>query len=129
MCTSDDSQDWLVNHGRSIGLGIALKDAADQLMTPEYQPRIKKALVAFTSADRVNYSFLDFFAGMSDLAGSSLLWCVIFINRLCIIRFRCAAVDFVASHTGCAMRSQLALHPTRTFLRCLLRLVRRTCSQ
>jgi hypothetical protein len=56
-CTDvDESRDWTVTHGRSIALSVALKDASSRLLSVDNQPRIKKALVAYCSADRVRNS-------------------------------------------------------------------------
>jgi len=52
----DDSRDWVVTHGRSIALSVGLKDASARILSAQNQPRIKKALVAFCSADRVRIS-------------------------------------------------------------------------
>ena len=53
----DESRDWVYTHGRSIALSVALKEAADRLVTsPSLSPRVKQALVSFTAADRVSFT-------------------------------------------------------------------------
>jgi len=51
----DESRDWTWSHGRSVALSVALKEAADRLVTsPTLAPRVKQALVNFTNNDRVS---------------------------------------------------------------------------
>lgn len=51
---TDDSRDWTLNHGRSIALSTALKDATERILTSDVETqRAKQALVGFIAADRV----------------------------------------------------------------------------
>ena len=56
----DESRDWSWSHGRSVALSVALKEAADRLVTsPTLGPRVKQALVTFTNNDRVSHATVD----------------------------------------------------------------------
>ena len=50
----DAGQDWVVRHGRAVGLSIALKEAAEKLMVDEFKPRVFKAIYKCVEADRVS---------------------------------------------------------------------------
>ncbi len=50
----DAGQDWVVRHGRAVGLSVALKVAADKLTLDEFQPRVMKAIYKCIEADRVS---------------------------------------------------------------------------
>ena len=54
LCSdTDPSVDWVVRHGRSCALSLAVKEAADKLDAPEWKDRVLTALVIYTQADRV----------------------------------------------------------------------------
>lgn len=63
LLDTDPSQDWMLRHGRSVGLGIAIKCAASRLCTSEWEGRVGAAVSAFCSADRLPISM----AGMRAL--------------------------------------------------------------
>lgn len=48
--------DWMVRHGRSMALAIAVKFAPEQLCTPEYSATILDVILSSTTADRVMFS-------------------------------------------------------------------------
>ncbi|TRY60563.1 hypothetical protein DNTS_026976 [Danionella cerebrum] len=45
--------DWMVRHGRSLALAIALKSAADQLCAEEYRSSVLDAVLSAATADRI----------------------------------------------------------------------------
>ena len=53
MTDTDPSCDWMIRHGRSVGLFIALKEAGDNLYADEWRKRVLAAAVTYTKADRV----------------------------------------------------------------------------
>ncbi|KAL3857310.1 hypothetical protein ACJMK2_011991 [Sinanodonta woodiana] len=53
LLSYNPSVDWTVRHGRSIALGVALKEAGDLLCTAQYQDSIKEAVAQLTDADRI----------------------------------------------------------------------------
>lgn len=70
---ADETRDWTVIHGRSIALSTALKDASSRLLSADNLPRIKKALVAFCSADRVSNSSVLWSCSAKPFNGGLLL--------------------------------------------------------
>jgi len=53
LLDADPAEDWVVRHGRAIGLMIFLKEAALESPLDEYNPRIIKAIHSNVSADRI----------------------------------------------------------------------------
>ncbi|XP_051757794.1 eIF-2-alpha kinase activator GCN1 [Ctenopharyngodon idella] len=45
--------DWMVRHGRSLALAIAVKSAPDQLCTDEYSSSVLEAVLSSATADRI----------------------------------------------------------------------------
>uniref|UniRef100_A0A673GGQ1 TOG domain-containing protein n=1 Tax=Sinocyclocheilus rhinocerous TaxID=307959 RepID=A0A673GGQ1_9TELE len=45
--------DWMVRHGRSLALAIAVKSAPDQLCTEEYSSSVLEAVLSSATADRI----------------------------------------------------------------------------
>ncbi|XP_073675995.1 stalled ribosome sensor GCN1 [Garra rufa] len=45
--------DWMVRHGRSLALAIAVKSAPDQLCTEEYSSAVLEAVLSSATADRI----------------------------------------------------------------------------
>jgi len=58
---SSDTVDWTVTHGRSIALAVALMDSHERIMAPPNHGRVKKALLAFSAADRVSLIWILLF--------------------------------------------------------------------
>ena len=50
---ADPSTEWVIRHGRSVGLFIALKEAGDKLHSMEWRTRVIAAVITYTKADRV----------------------------------------------------------------------------
>lgn len=46
--------DWMVRHGRSVALSIAMKAAPSKLCTNEYNSTILDMIIASATADRVS---------------------------------------------------------------------------
>ncbi|GIX96451.1 eIF-2-alpha kinase activator GCN1 [Caerostris darwini] len=53
LLDDDLSLEWTLRHGRSVALMIALKEAPDRLLTPEWTERIIKVLLVYLTADRL----------------------------------------------------------------------------
>ena len=53
LLDDDMTVDWTLRHGRSVALRIALKEASNRLIKPEWIERICKTLIAFITSDRV----------------------------------------------------------------------------
>jgi len=53
LLNDDQSLDWTVRHGRSAALSVALKEACEQIYTPEWKDKIHKVLLNYLAADRV----------------------------------------------------------------------------
>ncbi|CAG0913373.1 unnamed protein product [Notodromas monacha] len=49
----DKTKDWVVRHGCSATLSSCLKESSESLMTPEYERKVPKMLLACLSADRI----------------------------------------------------------------------------
>uniref|UniRef100_A0A9J7XAY8 GCN1 activator of EIF2AK4 n=1 Tax=Cyprinus carpio carpio TaxID=630221 RepID=A0A9J7XAY8_CYPCA len=47
--------DWMVRHGRSLALAIAVKSAPDQLCSEEYSSSVLEAVLSSATADRVRH--------------------------------------------------------------------------
>ncbi|XP_050973844.1 eIF-2-alpha kinase activator GCN1 [Labeo rohita] len=45
--------DWMVRHGRSLALAIAVKSAPDRLCTEEYSSSVQEAVLSSATADRI----------------------------------------------------------------------------
>ncbi|KAI4899225.1 hypothetical protein NFI96_030703, partial [Prochilodus magdalenae] len=45
--------DWMVRHGRSLALAIAVKSAPEQLCAPEYSSAVLEAVLSSATADRI----------------------------------------------------------------------------
>lgn len=45
--------DWMVRHGRSMALAIAVKSAPEQLCAPEYSSTVLDVVLSSSTADRV----------------------------------------------------------------------------
>ncbi len=54
LLDDDLTVDWTLRHGRSVALRIALKEASNRLIKPEWNDRICKTLIAFITSDRVS---------------------------------------------------------------------------
>ena len=52
--------DWMVRHGRSLALAIAVKSAPEKLCAPEYSSAVLEAVLSSATADRVIYCYLFF---------------------------------------------------------------------
>uniref|UniRef100_A0A8C7V0B9 GCN1 activator of EIF2AK4 n=1 Tax=Oncorhynchus mykiss TaxID=8022 RepID=A0A8C7V0B9_ONCMY len=50
--------DWMVRHGRSMTLAIAIKSAPEQLCVEEYSSTVTEAILASATADRVGTSYI-----------------------------------------------------------------------
>lgn len=46
--------DWMVRHGRSMTLAIAVKSAPEQLCVEDYSSTVMEAILANATADRVD---------------------------------------------------------------------------
>lgn len=54
ISTADASGvDWMVRHGRSMALAIAVKSAPEKLCAPEYSSTVLDAILSSSTADRV----------------------------------------------------------------------------
>ncbi|XP_033102350.1 eIF-2-alpha kinase activator GCN1-like [Anneissia japonica] len=49
----DVSSDWILQHGRSVALSIAIKEAPDRILTDEHQPKIIQILTSNATNDRI----------------------------------------------------------------------------
>uniref|UniRef100_A0A4W4EK25 TOG domain-containing protein n=1 Tax=Electrophorus electricus TaxID=8005 RepID=A0A4W4EK25_ELEEL len=45
--------DWMVRHGRSLALAIAVKSAPEQMASPEYSATVLEAILSSATADRI----------------------------------------------------------------------------
>jgi hypothetical protein len=52
---ADPSVDWMLRHGRSVALSVALKQAPNKLLADEFNSRTIEAVTAFSNADRVSH--------------------------------------------------------------------------
>lgn len=48
--------DWMVRHGRSMALAIAVKSAPEKLYAKEYHENVTETILANATADRVSRS-------------------------------------------------------------------------
>lgn len=51
--SDDPSLDWGLRHGRSAALSVALKEAPEQIYTPEWKDKLHKVLLSYLAADRI----------------------------------------------------------------------------
>lgn len=51
--------DWMVRHGRSLALSVAVNTAASRLCAPKYSNSVHEMIFSNTVADRVNLSICD----------------------------------------------------------------------
>lgn len=76
--------DWMVRHGRSMALAIAVKSAPEKLCQKEYSDTVTEIVLANATADRVRSSCQD----ISSLPSCcSNLQCVWFLTLLMKIDF------------------------------------------
>lgn len=47
--------DWMVRHGRSLALAIAVKSAPDRLCSEEFSSSVLEAVLSSATADRVRH--------------------------------------------------------------------------
>lgn len=53
LLSDDPSEDWMLRHGCSVTLSVALKQAPERILTEEWRERVFKTLVKYMTADRV----------------------------------------------------------------------------
>ncbi|XP_076367337.1 lethal (3) 80Fj isoform X2 [Tachypleus tridentatus] len=53
LLDDDTSQDWMLRHGRSIALMVALKEAPEKFIDFDWTERVTKTLVSYLTADRL----------------------------------------------------------------------------
>lgn len=59
--------DWMVRHGRSLALAIAVKSAPEKLCAKEYCDTVTEAILANATADRVSRKFVHKHIQYTDL--------------------------------------------------------------
>jgi len=53
LLDDDANNDWTLRHGRSVALRVALSEAPQRIITPEWSERIMKTLTAYMTSDRI----------------------------------------------------------------------------
>ncbi|KZS15891.1 Translational activator GCN1 [Daphnia magna] len=49
----DPSLDWTLRHGKSAVLSVAMKEAAEQVYTPQWRDKLHRVLLSYLAADRI----------------------------------------------------------------------------
>lgn len=58
--------DWMVRHGRSLALAIAVKSAPERMCEKEYCDSMTEIILANATADRVRTTFVFFDISLSS---------------------------------------------------------------
>lgn len=50
----DSGNDWVLRHGRAVGLSICLREATERVLASAHKQKVYQAVVQFSANDRVS---------------------------------------------------------------------------